>query len=162
MKGLLMLLSFFVFGSAYAETVQQVEYHLPKGENWVVGKKLESEKGTTIIYLPQGVEKQNAKEFFGVNANRLQGTNDPDLIKMGIAKNFPSMKIDFKVLEQDKDSVTYEWSAQENGVEKVHGWGRAFSTKEGTVVLGYQTEDSSKVAQARSTWVQALKEAKLN
>ena len=154
-----MLLSFFVFGSAYAETIQQVEYHLPKGENWVVGKKLENEKGTTIIYLPQGVERQSAKEFFGVNANRLQGTNDPALIKMGIAKNFPSMNIDFKVLEQDKDSVTYEWSAQENGVEKVHGWGRAFSTKEGTVVLGYQTEDPSKVPHARSSWVQVLKEA---
>ncbi len=161
MKYLFTLLSCLAFGCAFAETIQHVEYHLPKAaENWVVGNKLESEKGTTIIYIPPGVERQNAKEFFGVNSNCLTSKNDPASIKVGLARSFPNMNIDFRVLEQDKDSIAYEWSAQENGIEKTHGWGRAFSNKDGSVVLGYYTEDISNVPQARSIWVQALKEAR--
>lgn len=162
MKYLFILLSCLVGGIGFAETIQHVEYHLPKAaENWVMGNKLESKKGTTLIYIPQGVERQNAKEFFGVSANHLP--SDPDnseAIKLGLTKIFPNMKIEFRVLEKDKDSITYEWSAQENSSEKIHGWGRAFSSNEGTVVLDYQTENISNIPQARSIWLQALKEAK--
>jgi hypothetical protein len=160
MKHLFALLCLFAFGSACAETIQGVEYHLPKiAESWVVGKKLESEKGTTIIYIPQEVEKRDAKEFFSVNANRLLSKNDPEAIKAGIAKNFPNMDIEFHVLGQDKDSITYEWSVQRNGIEITHGWGRVFSRQDGTVVLGYHTTDVFNVPQERSTWIQVLKEA---
>ncbi len=159
---------FFVFVSclfavsSFAENIQQVKYQLPKAaENWVVHNKLENEKGTTIVYTPKEVEKQEAKEFFGVNANRLSiNPNNSEALKLGLTKLFPNMKIDFRILEKDKDSVIYEWSAQENGAQKIHGLGRAFSTKEGSVVLGYQTQNISNIQQARSVWLQALKEAK--
>lgn len=162
MKYLFTFLSCLVCGICFAETIQHVEYHLPKAaENWVIGNKLESERGTTIIYIPHGVQRQDTEEFFGVSANRLSSNpNNSEAIKSTLIKMFPHMSIDFHVLEKDKDSVTYEWAAQENGMEKVHGWGRAFSNKDGSVVLGYQTENISQVEQSRSVWLPILKEAK--
>lgn len=162
MKYFFMALSNFVCGLGFAETIQHVEYHLPKAaEDWVIGNKLENEKGTTIIYIPPGVEREEAEEFFGVNTNRLSSNlSNPEAIKLSLTKMFPNLNIDFRVLEKDKDSLTYEWSAQENDQEKIHGWGRAFSNKDGSVVLSYQTDNISKVPEARSVWLPALKEAR--
>lgn len=162
MKIFFTIFSCLVCGMGFAETIQHVEYHLPKGaENWVVAHQLENKNGITRIYIPQGIEKQSATEFFGVNANhRPSNFNDSEGIKLGLMKNFSNMNVDFQVLEKDKDSLTYEWSAQENGVEKVHGWGRAFSNNDGSVVISYQTENISGVTQARSIWLPVLKEAK--
>lgn len=162
MKYIFTFLSCLICGLVCAETIQHVEYQLPKAaENWVVGNKLESKQGTTLIYIPQGVERQNTEEFFGVNANNLPThPNDSEAIKLSLTKMFPSMNIDLRVLEMDKNSIMYEWSAQENGVEKIHGWGRAFSNQDGSVVLEYQTKNISKIQQARSVWLQALKDAK--
>jgi len=162
MKYLLSFLSCLICGISSAETIQHVEYHLPKiAANWVVGNKLENEKGTTLIYIPQRVGTKKAEEFFGVNANLFPSDpNNPEAIKLGLTKMFPNRHINFRVLEQDKNSVIYEWTAQENDVEQIHGWGRAFSNKDGSVLLNYQTENISKVPQARSVWLPALKEAK--
>lgn len=157
----LTLLSGLMSLGAFADTIQNVEYHLPKAtENWVVSNKLESQKGTTIVYTPPGVERQKAEEFFAVNANILPSDGNPENIKLGLTMNFPNMSIDLQVLEQVPASVTYEWSGQENGSEKIHGWGRAFSNQEGTVSLMYLTRKISEVPQARAIWLPALKEAK--
>lgn len=162
MKYILTLLCCLLMAPVFAETVGNVEYHLPQvAQEWEIGNKLQSEKGTTLIYIPKSTQRQNAKEFFGVNENNLTSNiNDPALLKAGLIKTHPKMKIDLWVLENANDGILYEWSAKENGEEKVRGLGRAFSTKDGTVVLGYQTENISDVANVRSVWLPVLKDAK--
>lgn len=158
MKYLFILFSFFFFSSLSAEIIQNVEYQLPKAaERWVIGNQLENEKGSTIVYTPAGVERQQAKEFFGVNANSLP--SDSSHIKATLATVYPNMKIDFHIVEKTQDGLIYEWGAQENGVEKVHGFGRMFSSDKGTVLLEYQTEEISTISSARSTWLPVLHEA---
>jgi len=162
MKYIFSFLICFVSECIYSETIQNIEYALPKtAEHWVIVNRLDNENGTTLIYAPPGLERHERKEFFGVNANhRPSDPNDLEAIKSALTKIFPKKSVDFRVLEKDKESVMYEWSVQENGLEKVHGCGRAFSNKEGTVILGYHTEDLSKVSQACLLWLPTLKEAK--
>jgi hypothetical protein len=81
------------------------------------------------------------------------------VIKTGLSQLYPNLKIDSQILEYDNDGVIYEWSAKKDSTEKIHGWGRAFSDKEGTVVLGYQTENIPDVAKMRSIWLPVIKEA---
>jgi hypothetical protein len=161
MKYIFTLLACLIFGSTYAETIQNVTYQLPPAaKNWVVGNKLGNDKEETIIYIPKGTNRQNAQEFFGVNANRLPSDlNDLASIKSELDGTFPNMHIDLYVLEKSKDSLIYEWSAFENGAEKAHGLGRIFSNKDGTVTLLYQTKNIPSLSQARSIWLSALKAA---
>lgn len=163
MKYFFIFLSFLIYGISFAETIQHVEYHLPKAaENWTIGNQFESKKGTMILYIPQNVEKGNAEEFFGVHASPMSSNpENTETIKFSLTQMFPKMLVDFHVLEKDTNSVTYEWSVQDNGVEKFHGWGRAFSHEEGSVLLNYQSKNTSNIPEARSIWLQALKEAKL-
>lgn len=162
MKNLFTILACMMITSAFAETAGNVEYQLPAvAKNWKVGNKMENEKGITVVYIPENVERRSANEFFGVNANHMKSDlNDISGLKDSLSKVYYQMDIDFQVLDKAPDSVLYEWSAKEKGQEKIHGFGRAFSTKDGTVVLGYQTKDISGVPQAKDSWLPALKDAK--
>lgn len=162
MKYFFTLLSCLACGPVFAEMIQNVEYQLPKeAENWVVGNKLEGKRGTTILYIPQGVDRKDTKESFGVNSNTLS-TNPKDIqaIKAALIAMFPNADVEFHILEKDDTSVIYEWAIQEGGEEKMHGWGRDFSSPTGSVFLGYQTENISDVPQARSRWLPVLRDAK--
>lgn len=162
MKYLFTCLTCLICGMGFAETIQDIDYHLPENaKNWVVGNRLENEKSVTIIYIPGGIDRQEVEEFFGVSANHLvSNLNDVEPIKTSLVQMFPTMSIDFRILEKDAGSVLYEWSGKEGGVEKIHGLGRGFSSKEGTVILSYQTDNPSKINETRSTWLASLKEAK--
>lgn len=153
------LLSFLIFASGFAETIQNVEYSLPKeAKDWIIGNKLESEKGTTIVYLPEG----KRGEFFAINANYLASdVNDPAPIEVALTKIYPNLDIEFKVIDKVEDGIIYEWVALKDDKEGIHGWGRTFSTNEGTVVLGYQTENIAEIAKAFSIWFPVLKKAHL-
>lgn len=148
--------------TAFAETQVIGKYNIPDlSQNWIVGNKIENEKTTTLIYIPKGTTKQTAKEFFGVNISKVAGNvNDTSGFKNGLTKMFPNMKIDLWELEKTNDAILYEWTGKENGKEMVHGWGRAFTTNNGNVVLGYLTENIADVPRARSAWLPILKEAK--
>lgn len=150
-----------IFGCVFAEKIQDVEYHLPKvAQDWVIGNKLENDKGTTIIYIPKMTSGIHNEEFFGVSANIYHtDINDFQSIKTALTKMFPNTEVGFIVLEKDASGMIYEWSIQEGDLEKVHGWGRVFAIKEGTVLLNYQTEKTSDIAKARSIWLPVLKEA---
>lgn len=160
---ILALVSCLIMTSAFAETLQNVEYHLPKvAQDWEIGNKLESEKGITLIYIPKGTRKQTFKEFFGVNINtHSSDPNDTFSLKNALKKLYPHLDINFREIEKTPSSVLYEWSAKENGQEKIYGLGRGFSTQDGSVLLSYQTENISDAARARSIWLLALKDAKI-
>lgn len=162
MRKIFTLLSCLFFSCAFAEMIENVEYHLPKvAQDWVVGNKLEGKTGTTILYIPAGIERQHSKEFFGVSSvNRPTDINeDASAIKQGLVKLFPGMDLEIPHYEKSQDGFIYEWFAKQDGSEKIHGWARIFSNKEDTIILGYQTENIADVAQARSIWLPTLKEA---
>ena len=148
---------------ATTHTVYTADYNLPDlSQSWILGNKVENEKGSTLIYIPKGTTKQNAKEFFGVNVNKMQrNAHDTSSFKKGLSQMFPKMKIDLWELDKSKDDLYYEWSAKDNGQEKVHGWGRAFASKNGTVVIGYLTENINDITRARNAWLPVLKEARI-
>lgn len=162
MRSIFTLLSLLFVACAFGETIQKVEYQLPpSAKNWVVSFNQEADIGTTRIYTSPGVERRDAKEFFGVNGNPFPSDfKDTSEFKKGLSLGNLGMDIDFHVLEEFKDGILYEWSGKKNGVAKIHGLGRAFSNKEGTVILSYQSENVSEIPQARSAWLPALKAAK--
>ncbi len=157
---LLMVLSSSLFG----ETIGPVTYQLPKTDvAWVVGQKSDGEDGTTVLYMPEGIEKKEAKEFFGVNVNKYP-TDVSNLapLKEGLSQMMPAAKIEVWPLETSKNDVLYEWKATIDGKERLHGWGRGFSFRDGTVLIGYQADNKVDLEYAKKTWVPVLKEARLN
>lgn len=164
MKSVLTLLFCLLLAIASCETIGGVQYQLPQqiSQQWVIANQMENEKSRTIIYIPKGFSRENAKEFFGVNANKYPSDLDNILaFKASFAKLYPNMQVDVEILEKNQNSLLYELTAKENGRENIHGWGRVFSTKGGTVLLGYQTEDIPSVAAGRFDWLPVLREAKI-
>ncbi len=147
--------------SAFAGTIENVEYQLPRSaKEWEIADQLQNEKGTTEIYVPKGSNKEQVKEFFGVNSNHYQSNvNDTDSIKKGISSMYPGMNIDLWAVEKNKDDLIYEWTAKKNGQEKIHGWGRVFVNNNGSITLAYQTEDVSNIQKTREIWVPVFKSA---
>lgn len=164
MRYVLTLLSWLMIFPILGEIIGRVEYQLPPtiAQQWEVVSQMQDEKSTTKIYVPKGTSRQMTQEFFGVNANKYPSNLDnPLAFKASIGKQFPNLEVEVNILEKGKDSLLYEWIAKEQGNERMYGWGRVFSTSNGTVVLNYQTEDLSKVAKARLDWLPVLKQAKL-
>lgn len=163
MKFALTLLSTLVLGCLSAETIQNVEYQLPQSaKEWKVSRKIENPKGTTIIYTEKGVKRQEAKEFFGAHANGMQADLNIYTLNAMLSKFYPDLTIESSVVEKTNDGQIFEWSGKEGGQEKIHGWGRIIISKDGTVVLGYQTENTSNIDDVRAKWLPVLKNAKAN
>lgn len=155
---------FLITASLYAEKIGPVSYQMPTtAGTWVVGQKTENEDGTTILYIPEGIEKKEAKEFFGVNVNKFPtNVNDLAPLKEGLSAMMPLAKIEVWSLEKNKNDILYEWKATVDGKEKLHGWGRGFSLKDGTVLIGYQADNNVSMEYAINTWLPVLKQAKVN
>ncbi|KAF3361667.1 hypothetical protein PHSC3_001790 [Chlamydiales bacterium STE3] len=145
----------------FADHALMNQYHLPDlSQSWTIGNQVENEKGTTLIYIPQGTTQQTAKEFFGLSiGNAKKDIQDTSSFKKGLIQMLPKMNIDFWVIEKGTNSILYEWSAKDEEGEKAHGWGRSFNTDEGNVVIGYFTENIHDVNRARSVWLPILKAA---
>lgn len=161
MRYLLTLLACMFFSFTYAEMINNVEYRLPEAaKNWVIANKLENKNGLTLVYIPENVDKSEAKEFFGVNSNHLSANlDDITLMKDSLEKLFPGVNIKVEVLDKGKDSLIYEVIGDKDGMETYHSWGRIFALKDGTVVISYQTWDISHIDKVRALWLPVLKEA---
>jgi hypothetical protein len=159
-----------MFAPAFADTLGDVEYQLPKDtKEWVVGNKLNDASGnpSTIVYIPAGTVrpvnakdsgKPIAKEFFSVAVGgRYFDPNDNTLKEYLETKAYPNMNAKFIVLEKTDDGLLYEWIVKDNGQEKIHGWGRLLPTPSGSANIMYQTENSADVGRDRGLWVPVLK-----
>lgn len=157
MKTILFVLSLFA-STAIADFK---DYNLPNlSPDWTIGNKFENEQISTQIFIPKGFTNQTAKEFFGLNVNKQQkNIHDTSSFKQGLSKMFPHMKIELWELEKAPNTLLYEWTAHENGIEKVHGWGKAMAAKSGSVIIGYFTENMGDVVRAKSVWLPILKAA---
>ena len=158
---LLMTIYFcLVIFSVNAENLGPVEYHLP-GKAWKVAHELETATGVTIIYTRDNQPLEGAKEFFGVNTNKI--SFDPvnaGIFKENLQKQFLNNVVETEILERDKDSVLLEWSVSSAGTEVIHSWSRAFATDKGTVALSYQVfGEPSLIQQGRNEWLPILKSA---
>ena len=161
MKFIATLFCCLMFVAGFAETIGNLEYQLPEGaKDWEMANKLHNEKGTTLIYIPKGASRETSKESFGINTNYFSSNlDDGSEIKMALKAIYPEMNIELQILEKGDNGLVYEWAAKESGQEKVHGWGRVFSTQDGSTVLSYQTENIPDLNKARNIWLPALKKA---
>lgn len=170
MSRILMLLACLLMGPLAAETIGNVEYHLPKqGKDWKVANELkdsELTKSLTLIYIPEDESRHSAKEFFAAHVNHLQVDHllNPESLEQGMEKGaqfkFTNPKVKVSVLEQSPQSALYEYTISEDNQEKAHGWIRAFSGPQENVMLTYQTEQIDHVDQIKAMWIQALQNAK--
>lgn len=163
-----MMKTIFILGclalsSAFAETLNDVEYQIPQNEKkWVVGNKMENDQGTTLIYIPSANVKQNTNEFFGISATKLKtDINDTNSIKEVLTRLYPKFKVEVTILDKSNDGFLYEWTAKNDDKEVLHGWGRALANKDGTVIMGFQTSDIEGLETAKSTWLPILKAARI-
>lgn len=161
----LVILFLALTSTLFAEKIGPVSYQLPSTKDkWVASEKYDDEnQGTTIIYYPECIEKKKEKEFFGVNVNKFPtDVNDLEPLKTGLSQMMPAAQVEVWPLEKSKDDILYEWTAKVDGKEKLHGWGRGFSFKEGTVLIGYQADGNVDLEYAKTTWLPVLKQAKMN
>lgn len=145
-----------------AESIQNVEFQLPKSEKgWEVGNKMENDQATTVIYKEKGNDHAQ-KGWFGANFSKMKSDpKDAASIENALRNQLPDKKVEFAVLSQDDNSLLYEWGVKDGEKEIMHGWGRGFSTKNGTVVLGYQTINVNHLDTERTHWLPVLQNAKI-
>jgi hypothetical protein len=167
----MILVSLFIFGSLTAEMIGNIEYHLPQqGEGWKIVNELQDSKkhrSTTIIYIPENSSRETAREFFGAHINNSSTdliltdrySLEKDLAR-GMQFQYPNPKVVITLLEEEAQSVLYEWSLSQLGQERVHGWNRIFTDANATIILSYQTEELNRIRDIRPFWVQTLKDAK--
>lgn len=168
MRHILMLFTCLVAGPLAAETIGNVEYHLPKqGQGWRIANELQGrqDKSTTIIYIPENRSLEDAKESFGVHVNDFStDLTDKDSLQRGIEKGmqlkFANPKATITLIDATPQSILYEWSVSDSGQEKVHGWTRVFSAPHETVMLTYQTEQLNNINDKQLIWIEALEDAK--
>lgn len=149
-----------------SETIGQVEYHLPsQGSSWKIEKDMrgnDSINSHTVIYIPQNASLENAQEFFAVHVNDLPSYSvDEAALEKVIESQFPNQEVSVKILEQNPESLIYEWAVGDQENEKIHGWTRIFLGDQNTTMLTYLTKQVDLVDQERPIWLQTLKDAHL-
>ena len=163
---LLMLLTCVFASPLAAETIGNIEYHLPRlKQGWEIANELQTNKknqSRTVLYIPKNSPSRNgAVEFFGAHTNDLPiGGLDQTSLEKALQPLFPDQQIHVTILESHPTSVLYEWTAKKEKTV-AYGLSRAFSTDQGSAILMYQTENASNFTSQHSSLIQTLKEAKL-
>jgi hypothetical protein len=139
-----------------AEIIGNVEYQLPKA-GWKVANEINTEKDNskTIIYAPENCTEENKTEGFGVHSNSISNEN---LDQTSLSKTLLPKATKTNIIEQDPQSVLFEWSFGE-GKTAIQGLIRGFSSAQGSVMLFY-TAEGDHFAANRDIWLKTLKEAK--
>lgn len=150
--------------SLFADTIGGVDYTLPNAtQYWQLKNQTEGGSSVTFLYVPKGV--MNPTEFFAASSTpQILDVSDLSSIQNSFKKLYPNMTVEVKSIESKDGDNLYEWSGKLQGEEKMHGWGRAINTEDGTVLFTYQTQDVSNVNALRDKWLPVLKNAswKLN
>lgn len=149
-----------------AETIGFVEYHLPEiDQGWKMDRQElhpdANTQMTSIIYVPNKAAKDYPLEFFGATVtNRPESAHTAETLKMLLEQQFATKDVIVTILEQQKGSTLFEWSAKLSAKEIAHGWTRIFSTNQGTVMLAYINQNPDSIASVRPVWLKVLREAK--
>jgi len=151
-----------IAASLIADTIGGVDYTLPNAtQYWQLKNQSEEASSVTFLYVPKGVV--NPTEFFAASSTpQLIDVADLSSLQNSFKKLYPNMTFDIKILESNKGDVLYEWTGKQQNVEKMHGWGRAMNTEDGTVLFTYQSQDVSNINALRDKWLPVLKNAKFD
>lgn len=163
MKSLyLTLLSALLICSASAGMIGPVEYCLPLeiAGDWCIENKLECRESRKIVYMPN-VAPNGEKYFEACVYKKVMNLDDIPAFKASVGAEYSDMDVTVNILDKAGDSLLYEWIAKDNGQARIHGWGRAFSFPDETVILSYQTDDLSHLEGDRAQWIPVLKDAKV-
>lgn len=152
----IILLILLCFSPLFAERIGSVEYYLPSDE-WVIKKHFDCLNGITLIYTLKDQERFDATSYFGVSLNQYPA--DLDTFDLSLINLFPDMQISVATLQKEENSALFEWSVSAIGEEKLHAWTRVFSIPEGSVILSYQTENTTELEADRALWLPVLKAA---
>ena len=144
-----------------AETISNVEYHLPreKSEWQKVSLFAPSEEQETYFYVPKGESLDTSKEFFGVHVNHLSSVEmDETSLKAAIEKQF-DIQITLAIIEKTSNSILYEWGMDKEG-RFLFSLNKVFFSDAGTTLLFYQTTSAKRVDAEKGLWLEALRNAK--
>ncbi len=150
-----------------ANHIGYVDYDIPyTTHSWkVANEETKKDKGITTtvqLYVPYTDHSSKTMEFFGSSYSSEPGTPHDQATLTNLLQNqFPNKQVNLNIIESSPESVLYEWSVSQKGKESMHGWNRIFSKPEGTVMLGYVTQDVGNAASLRPIWIKALKDAKV-
>ncbi len=164
MRLILAILCCFATFSLAAETIGNIEYHLPDPQKWklVPTAAAKGSEGMNLVYIPADSTKEKATEFFGIYMDdQASGPLEQSALEQIIKTQFPKKDVKVSLLERTANSTLYEWSVSEGGQEKTHGWTRAFSGPDETAIIMFQTEQIKNIDTLRPIWVKALKDAKV-
>ncbi len=116
------------------ETIGDVEYQIPSSaKEWKVVNQMENPKSSTIIYVPANESKADTQQAFSAHNNNLPSDmKDEATVIEGLVKTlemyYPDMRVQGKVVAKDDNSMLFEWTVEDQGKEKVHGWYRMFGS----------------------------------
>lgn len=169
MKFILVNLFFLLASPVFAEMIGNIEFHLPDQEQrWKVATELggsEKADSKTVIYIPENMSKQETKEFFGVHLNNYSvNLKDKESLEKALENaqivKFPNAKATVKILVLGPYAAFYEYTINQDNIEKAQGWMRVFSSPQQTVMLNYQTEQINDIKKIQPIWLKALQQAK--
>lgn len=172
MRYILLFLTCLAILPLSAEIREDIEYHLPnQGQVWIIAnedlKSSKTVKHLKVVYLPENVLKQDAKEFFTVITNNLLDIEDENLTEMlekgmeiGARISYPDAVVKMNMLENFPHSPLYEYIIKQDHEVKAYGWMRIFLNHPGTVILGYQSKQVDRMDELRPIWTQVLQNAK--
>lgn len=153
----------FFFNPLSADTIGGIEYSLSQTNHAWKLESTKSQSGTTVkFYLPDPQKENQPPEYFGAtfNASPAASHNKESLIAL-LKEKYPNQEVHVNIIEKLSDSILYEWSVGNPLQNGINGWTRIFSSPEGTVTLGYITQQSkNEIDKLRPIWMKTLKDAK--
>lgn len=158
MKKIIPILTAFIAHSAFAETAGPVSYSFPENKPWQLTLDQPHQGGFNRIYIPAGTDKASAKEYFAVvTTDKKDLSGKLEDIEAGLKANLPEHEIKVKIIEENPNDITYEWSASK-GTFQISGITKGFNTHPGAVILTYQTFGALS-EEMRTLWIKQLAQA---
>ncbi|MCX6990408.1 MAG: hypothetical protein NTX49_05030 [Chlamydiae bacterium] len=145
----------------FAETIGNIQYELPKSaESWQRIKEpdADDDNSANFFYVPKESSLDDASEFFVIHVNNIASVAIDETRLKSEIEDVLEIEVNLTMLEQDPDSILYEWSFGDSE-SFMYSITRAFFSKSGTVLLMYQTSDVKKMESEKSTWIDMLKNA---
>ena len=159
MRQLIFCLALLTSIQLSADTIGDVEYALPS-KNWKQENAVVPQGSESIVYLDATQANGPPNEFFIAHKNdQPAGSFETAALEKAISFGFPGMTIKVTPLKKNDYDVLYEWTAMQDGKEKMFGMMRVFARQGDTVILQYLTQDPTKKENARKVWVPILEQA---
>jgi hypothetical protein len=173
MRHILIGLFCLISCSLAAETIENVEYFLPK-QDWKMVYDMKTDQPVKSVILTYAPSEKPAEHFITMFINQPMDLSDQQAVihelelsyERGARIRFSEPEATFNILDISPQSALLEYTVKDDDQESddnqeaAHGWMRLLTNQKETITLTYETQEIGKVNELRPIWLKALQEAK--